>query len=465
MWHPHTASPIIIRWGRNSTFSPEQFLEAFGEKLRRQREQRGITLEAISSSTKISTRMLRALEEEHFDQLPGGVFNKGFIRAYARQVGLDEEEAISDYLAALHASQLQPQKIVPDLRGGKPARQAPEQIHHLHEPALDDGAHDAAADEKDRPEADTNGIAAETDSAAERRHRVRRGVNRRNEDRRTEVPNKDGIEPWQIENRPAADLLRSAQKENEYRGEAGMRIFATGTFGEAHSRKSANGIPWGVLAALLVICAGLTFWGVRRHHRAVQRSDASSQAAASSPLSTPATDQLPFATSSSASRSQKAELGNPRTIKAGKMSATKPQTIATHKSPTALIPQSETAGTNSRTITSSVAAGSAVKPLSQSIAGIKLTPFTLLIRAEKTSWVSISADGKLVAEETLIAPAEKRVRASDQIVVKAGNAAGISFFLNAKEVPAQGKDGEVKTYVFDASGIKVSGSPRLPDLN
>ena len=52
---------------------------AFGEKLRKQREQRGIELDAISNTTKISTRMLRAIEEEHFDQLPGGVFNKGFV--------------------------------------------------------------------------------------------------------------------------------------------------------------------------------------------------------------------------------------------------------------------------------------------------------------------------------------------------------------------------------------------------
>ena len=47
---------------------------AFGEKLRKQREQRGITLDAISSVTKINTRMLRALEDEDFDQLPGGDF-------------------------------------------------------------------------------------------------------------------------------------------------------------------------------------------------------------------------------------------------------------------------------------------------------------------------------------------------------------------------------------------------------
>jgi hypothetical protein len=89
---------------------------AFGEKLRKQREQRGIELDAISNTTKISTRMLRALEDEHFDQLPGGVFNKGFVRAYARLVGLDEEEAITDYLTALRESQIQAQSILPDFR-------------------------------------------------------------------------------------------------------------------------------------------------------------------------------------------------------------------------------------------------------------------------------------------------------------------------------------------------------------
>jgi len=78
----------------------------------------------------------------------------------------------------------------------------------------------------------------------------------------------------------------------------------------------------------------------------------------------------------------------------------------------------------------------------------------LLIRAEKNTWVSIVADGKPVAEETLIAPAHTSVRASHEVIVRTGNAAGVSFLLNGKEIPAQGNDGEVKTYVFDASGIR-----------
>jgi cytoskeleton protein RodZ len=75
---------------------------SFGVRLKQEREKRAVTLDDISLATKISTRMLRALEEEHFDQLPGGIFNKGFIRAYARCVGLDEEQAIADYLAAIN---------------------------------------------------------------------------------------------------------------------------------------------------------------------------------------------------------------------------------------------------------------------------------------------------------------------------------------------------------------------------
>jgi cytoskeleton protein RodZ len=75
-------------------------LPSFGEKLKQEREKRNITLEQISATTKISTRMLQALEEDKFNQLPGGIFNKGFVRAYSRCVGLDEDQAVADYLQA-----------------------------------------------------------------------------------------------------------------------------------------------------------------------------------------------------------------------------------------------------------------------------------------------------------------------------------------------------------------------------
>jgi cytoskeleton protein RodZ len=75
-------------------------LPSFGEKLKLEREKRKITLEQISSSTKIGARMLQALEEDKFNQLPGGIFNKGFVRAYSRFVGLDEDQTVAEYLEA-----------------------------------------------------------------------------------------------------------------------------------------------------------------------------------------------------------------------------------------------------------------------------------------------------------------------------------------------------------------------------
>jgi hypothetical protein len=81
--------------------------------------------------------------------------------------------------------------------------------------------------------------------------------------------------------------------------------------------------------------------------------------------------------------------------------------------------------------------------------------FTLLIRAEKTTWVSITADGKPVADETLIAPAHTSIRATQEITVKTRNASGISFLLNGREFPVSGGAGDAKTYVFNSFGYHL----------
>ncbi|HEV3253765.1 MAG TPA: RodZ domain-containing protein [Candidatus Acidoferrales bacterium] len=69
----------------------------FGEQLKREREMRGVSLEEISTATRIGTRFLEALENEQWDRLPGGIFNRGFIRAVARYLGLDEESLVAEY--------------------------------------------------------------------------------------------------------------------------------------------------------------------------------------------------------------------------------------------------------------------------------------------------------------------------------------------------------------------------------
>lgn len=72
-------------------------MPTLGEELRRKREERGITLAEISESTRIGTRFLKAIETDNFSTLPGGIFTRSFIRAYAKQVGMNEDEAIGLY--------------------------------------------------------------------------------------------------------------------------------------------------------------------------------------------------------------------------------------------------------------------------------------------------------------------------------------------------------------------------------
>ncbi len=76
---------------------------SFGENLRREREMRGVSLEEISAATKIGVRFFKAIEDEDFSKLPGGIFTRSFIRAYARYLGLDEDPLIAEYQLAAKA--------------------------------------------------------------------------------------------------------------------------------------------------------------------------------------------------------------------------------------------------------------------------------------------------------------------------------------------------------------------------
>ena len=69
----------------------------FGERLKREREMREVSLEEITAATRIAARYLDALENEQWEKLPGGVFNRGFVRAIAHYLGLDEEAFLSEY--------------------------------------------------------------------------------------------------------------------------------------------------------------------------------------------------------------------------------------------------------------------------------------------------------------------------------------------------------------------------------
>jgi hypothetical protein len=395
-------------------------LGAFGEKLRKQREQQGIGLDAISDTTKISTRMLRALEEEHFDQLPGGVFNKGFVRAYARQVGLNEEEAIADYLAAMRESQLrenQSRENQIQTRSGSPD----------HDRSEDDPPHDHLR----------NNTAGQL-LTQDRRKQFRRNEdrNRHKEPRRNEAPRHQDLpaspDSATSAQPPAARLRQKYPAGNPERADSNP------------NRDPAAEIPWGKLAvALLLVTLTLALWNSRRHREP-----------APAPLPALASNQAPAAAPASAPPSRPSQP--PRA--ATPLKAKTPLTGVTSSAK----PPSATTSTDSaaNAATTPPANSSPANPTAEQVTAsaapaAPTNTFSVLIRADETSWVSITADGKPVAHETLIAPAHTSVRASGQVVVKTGNAAGISFELNGKEIPAQGNEGEVKTYVFDAAGFRV----------
>jgi hypothetical protein len=416
---------------------PESTVGVFGDKLRKQRELRGISLDAISTTTKISPRMLRAIEDEHFDQLPGGVFNKGFVRAYARQVGLDEEEAVSDYLAALRESQIQSQNILPK----------------FHNPS------DHPASETETAEPTRRHLEAPAaDSPADRRMKAddRRKDARRNQDRqaRSEEAPPEEARP---ESHPHHASFHEHRPDRTPDDAVPSRLSslnftsATPSSQQSHPEPIAgpapptadihsHRVPWEKLAAaLLLITFTLALWTLHRHKAPAAATPATASLANPAPAaSTPAAPvPIPASTKPSA-------ITSPPTAKrlAPAPAPAAPQAvIASDTDLNPPVPKPQTRGT-------------AVKP--------PLT-FTLLIRADQTSWVSITADGQPRAQETLIAPANTSVRASHEIIVKVGNSAGISFLLNGKEIPSQGTPGEVRTFTFDASGIRASAVSLSPN--
>jgi cytoskeleton protein RodZ len=72
----------------------------FGTFLRLAREERGVSLQDLAVATKISARLLESLERNDPSKLPGGIFSRAFVRAYAREVGLDPDAAVARFVAA-----------------------------------------------------------------------------------------------------------------------------------------------------------------------------------------------------------------------------------------------------------------------------------------------------------------------------------------------------------------------------
>lgn len=102
--------------------------ESLGQKLRQAREEKDISISEVAEQTRISALYLESIENDDYRNLPGGIFNKGFVKSFAKYVGLDEHEALEDY-ARLMASEgdnqavdetaeYRPEVLTDDSRGG-----------------------------------------------------------------------------------------------------------------------------------------------------------------------------------------------------------------------------------------------------------------------------------------------------------------------------------------------------------
>ncbi len=93
-------------------------MESFGNSLRQQREFRSISLEEIAETTMISLRFLQAIENGDFHSLPHPTFVKGFLRAYAKHIGLDGDEVVLGYEQVLLPQQEEEPEPLEEKRAG-----------------------------------------------------------------------------------------------------------------------------------------------------------------------------------------------------------------------------------------------------------------------------------------------------------------------------------------------------------
>lgn len=378
----------------------------FGDKFRKAREKRELSLDDVSNVTKINARMLRAIEEEHFEDLPGGVFNKGFIRAYAKHLGLDAEEAVSDYLASL--------------------RQAQIVANEMWEPKVAGTTH-----------AGSNGGTPPAPA-------IKKPVSKPpiSKPIASKPPVPVPVEELPDLHLPRAEDVRSSRKEFLKRG--------------------SGDVPWKIVAAGALVLALAVFLWIRHSSRtpaAGATGNPVSPAPAAQPVATPASQNIsrPASTPppSSPLTTNTASTVSTSTASTPQPEVQPPEKSAPAKSSTPPSPVPETE--NSSDVTVKNFAKVTPKPAEKPAPGL-----SLVIRANENSWISIFADGELVTQETLIAPAHTSVRASREISVRVGNAAGVSFVWNGKEIPAQGTESEVKNFVFDSSGLRDSSAAGVP---
>jgi len=414
---------------------------AFGDKFRTERERRGFTLDDVSNVTKINSRMLKAIEEEHFDRLPGGVFNKGFVRAYAKHLGFNDEESVSEYLAALRQAQVQAQTAV--WQGNVPSQgpTEPSRSDRTPSPQLrsekiegEQVQSEASRAEKIRVELKPNPPAVKVPS---------RTVP--DEVTRTVKPKvKAGIkQEAKPEIRQAAVPVQKAREIIPAQAVPGAEKNLPGEIPAGSGAFRGSSIPWKVpAAALVVILVIAALWN--RHSRGVQAESAGGAGVRNAATSSSASNSVP---SASPQRAASHEAGSGTSIAAPAHEAkVVSDRSADHRDTDRGAANSDLPDRDIPT-RKSHNAPAAAKPV---------PVFTLRIRASETTWIAVTADGQPETHETLIAPASTYIRATREISVRVGNASGISFLFNGKEIPPQSSEPQIRTFTFDSTGMRAA---------
>lgn len=337
---------------------------SFGERLRREREMRGITLDEIGAATKIGTRSLKAIEDEDFKKLPGGIFNKGFVRAYAKFLGISEEQAVADYLAACGEGD-------------------------------ETGEIDPAEMLAQREE-----LEAKSKAASKRAKELRE--------------------------------LQSVHIDSE------------------------SGFPWMALVGLAIIIA--LAWGARlgySNYRANRDAQAQAQREAEAKAQA---DALAAQTAAAQQAAQSAAQPQPDATMLPVSASTQPAIAAQPvTTPATAAPKPDTKQQSSPETSQKTSPKTAeLKPggadASPAAPPVKAGNFVVAINARRTTWISVTADGKHVMSGELSASTQKMVQAHDRITLKTGNAGGTDLSFNGKSLPALGADGQVREITINADG-------------
>jgi cytoskeleton protein RodZ len=309
-------------------------MSSIGETLRRERERRNLGLEQISRELKISARFLEAIEGEHFEKLPGGVFARSFVRQYARMLGLDEDEMAAEVQRAM-----EPQSGVPEF-----------------------------IQQSKSPEPDIR------------------------------LPR---VEAWQ----------------------------------NVGDKSWSSSLPaLALMVVVMLVCSGVYAWW-QRHPSVIPREEP--RAAVQTPAQAPAV-QAP-ATEPAA---------------APPVSSTQPALQSSAQSapvqPVQPPPSPRAAETTKPPVEASVR-----PPVNAANAPVRVD-----VTADETVWVLAQGDGKYLFSGTLEANQTRTVQANDKVLLRLGNAGGVTITLNGKPIGAVGPKGQVRTVQFTSGGFQIVAAPK-----